>query len=94
MVEVSQHYALESDGERNYTILRKVVSKKDGSVSYARLAYYNNLQDALKSIFKKETKKWLESKDGKEMRKIASDLMEHQEKLMHQMVDAVKEASL
>lgn len=89
MIEVSQHYGIESDGERNYTILKRTVSKKDGSISWNNVAYHQKLEDALESIFRKETKKWLESKDGVDIRRIANEIMEFQKNLMDDMVKKV-----
>ena len=89
MIEVSQHYGIESDGERNYKILKKTVFKKDGSISWNNVAYHQKLEDALESIFRKETKKWMESKDGVDIRRIANEIMEFQKDLMDDMVKKV-----
>lgn len=92
MIEVSQQYGIESDGERNYTILKRTVSKKDGSISWNNVAYHQKLEDALESIFRKETKKWIESEDGKEMRKIASELISYWDKMLEKAVEAVNKS--
>lgn len=90
MVEVSQHYAIESDGERNIIVLRKVVSKKDGSVSYTNDTYHHDMASALQSILRKETKKFVGSQEGRKLADVASDLMEFERKLVADLIDAVK----
>lgn len=90
MIEVSQHYALESDGERNIIVLRKVVSRKDGSVSYTNDTYHNDIASALQSILRKETKKYIASKDGKTLLEIVGELKEFESDLLHQLISAVQ----
>lgn len=90
MVEVSQHYAIESDGERNIIVLRKVVSRKDGSVSYVNDTYHNGIVSALQTILRKETKKYIEGQDGRKMLELVDDLKNFEASLVLQMISEVQ----
>lgn len=88
MIEVSKHYAIDSDGERNFIILKKSVSKKDGTVTWTNFAYHGTLFAALQSILNKESKSFVASREGKDLKQVIKDLMEFENNLGKEMMRA------
>lgn len=55
MIKVCDKYCIEGE-PRNYTLKRECVSEKTGKEYLLTISYHQNIEDALRKIYKTETR--------------------------------------
>ena len=79
MIKISNKYSIKAD-EYNFVVVKLGVNKKTGEPTESAVAYVNDVQHALQSIYSRETKAWVKEHDAtlretvKAFQKIAKEI--------------------
>lgn len=89
MMQVSNKYAIDSDGERNFIVKKKTIVK--GEETYIAVAYHPKIEYSLEYIYNRETKQFIASQEGKTLKEVTEEWIRIQSSWLKSMSESAKE---
>lgn len=89
MMQVSNKYAIDSDGEHNFIVKKKTIVK--GEETYIAVAYHPKIEYSLEYIYNREAKQFIASQEGATLKEVTEHWKQIQSSWLKSMRENAKE---